>query len=668
MSKKEKKLINFTEVISSFPLQKEFIFITWDKSTKIFVGLCIFLFVIGVAGKFHFSHSPIWYQIFGNDAKLKKEVIWGKPQGIRMDEWLTDVPHIISQSELGYPISNPAIGPGTSAILQGMPVNNIITFFRPLHWGFMIFDVERGLSFLWMFRTIGCLISLFFLFNILTKGNFILSIFGSVAIFLSSGIQWWGIFTEPITFSVFAVIGFLGMLYSTKSKNIVLFGLLFTIFTYSFITTPLYPPRQVPLLYLMLFITISFVFVNKKIDIIKSNFSVKFISFIISLFFISGFLFYFFLINKDTIEIVFNTVYPGKRVSNGGDLDWTKLFSEFYWTSISAEQVPQRWKNVCEASGFLMFFPIIFYGIAKNFFLKKKQNLMVVVMSSFMILGLYFIFIGFPTIISKITFFSMVTPVRFLYGFGVANYILLILYVNSKEYNDNSVSLLENISIGILSFFLVYFNGYFTNIATNMFFTKTSIILVAFFFTVIYLLILNISIKFSTPILFTLVLLFSFRNFLSNPLSRTLTEITENPFIIQAKAIVSQDKNSGWIVFGPQMIFSNFLKTSGANVWSGVKYTPNYTNLKVLDLKGVFDSVYNRYAHTVYYSNITPNDTVLFKKVEDDNYSVFIDPCSEKLNKIGINYFFFTYLPQPNETRCMKLISSGNFNIYKRND
>jgi len=52
-----------------------------------------------------------------------------------------------------------------------------------------------------------------------------------------------------------------------------------------------------------------------------------------------------------------------------------------------------------------------------------------------------------------------------------------------------------------------------------------------------------------------------------------------------------------------------------------------------------------------------------------DGYAIHLDPCSPRLQKLGVKYFVFTYRPQPVEIRCMTPIdTSAVFFIYKRID
>jgi hypothetical protein len=80
-------------------------------------------------------------------------------------------------------------------------------------------------------------------------------------------------------------------------------------------------------------------------------------------------------------------------------------------------------------------------------------------------------------------------------------------------------------------------------------------------------------------------------------------------------------------------------------------------------------SIYNRYAHIDMQTFISGNDSVNFKLTADDAFSIFIDPCSSRLQKLGVKYIVFTYKPKAAETRCLTPVDTSSiFFIYKRND
>ena len=88
--------------------------------------------------------------------------------------------------------------------------------------------------------------------------------------------------------------------------------------------------------------------------------------------------------------------------------------------------------------------------------------------------------------------------------------------------------------------------------------------------------------------------------------------------------------------------------------------------MAVLDPKA--DSIYNRYAHVDMHTFINGSDTVALQLLGNDGYAIHMDPCSPRLQRLGIKYFVFTYKPTLAETRLMTPIDTVGAFIYKRND
>jgi hypothetical protein len=92
--------------------------------------------------------------------------------------------------------------------------------------------------------------------------------------------------------------------------------------------------------------------------------------------------------------------------------------------------------------------------------------------------------------------------------------------------------------------------------------------------------------------------------------------------------------------------------------------------MHVIDPTAKRDTVYNRYAHSIYRPYSNPTDTVVIDNGGSyDGYTVFIDPCSPKLKKLNVRYAIFDKVEQPADVRCMTLLSElGTLKVYRIND
>jgi hypothetical protein len=207
--------------------------------------------------------------------------------------------------------------------------------------------------------------------------------------------------------------------------------------------------------------------------------------------------------------------------------------------------------------------------------------------------------------------------------------------------------------------------------ATANFFSSEQVTTAILLACISYLLVRYKSFRFVTPVACLFLLGLNISNAAVHPVSSGLSSLLEQPLVEKTKAIHQKDPNARWVVFGSRQLegsnWANLLKTNGINVLNGVKWIPFVKDMAVLD-SAADPFIYNRYAHIDLHLFFNGRDTVAFQQLGNDGYAVHMDPCSPRLQKIGVRYFVFTYKPQPIETRCMTAIDTSGFFIYKRND
>ena len=643
--------------------------ILFDLRTKLFLFSLLALYIILSLFKVHTSSIGNWDIVSGKPEA--ETVITGTPRYIRLDEWMIGTPAVIGQYNAGMPLSNPADGAGNMPVIYGFPVKDISTVLRPAQWSYFIFDVERAFSFSWNFGIFFFLMSTFLLFMLLTKNNFLVSVTSAFFIFLSSAVQWWTyLIASEMMYLNGIFISLVYILYSKKISSLVISGIIL-LFSISGIFFNLYPPFQIPLIYLYSLMFIGFLIQRKNFAVFKENLLAKgFVLFgVLVLFGVSAYHYY--TISRDTYSLVLNTVYPGRRFSTGGDLSNGKLFSEFFGRYMSDSNVPTQWLNICEASNFIMFFPIIFYVIALRYIKFKKVDPLLICLSIFVLIGLIYVLAGFPAFLSKASLLSMSPASRALPILGAGNAVLLFYFLGIR--NADEKEKFTWIEFGILAVAVfVLIKTICTNIldATDNFFTTQEATTATLLMAAAYLLVRYKSFRFISPIACLFLLGLNISNAAVHPVSSGLSSILEHPLVEKTKEVYEKDRTPRWAVFGSQQLdgsnWANLVKTNGINVFNGVKWIPPLKDMEVLDSNA--DSVFNRYAHIDMHTFINGRDTVVFQALGPDGYAIHMDPCSPRLQKLGIKYFVFTYKPQPGEVRCMTPIDSSNFFIYKRND
>ena len=649
--------------------------VLFDRKTKIFLLLLLLTYIILSSLKIHTSNIAYWDMIFG--LPKSESVIAGEPQFRRMDEWMISSPGAIGQYHAGMPLTNSSIGGLNAPVVWGLPVKDISTVLRPSIWSYFVFDVEHAFAFSWNFNIFFFLISTFLLFMLLTRNNFWISVTGTFFIFFSGGIQWWSYFISNYMLylnGMFIAIAYL--LYNKKLIPLIIAGLVFLLSAYGFIFN-LYPPFQVPLLWLYLFLFAGFLMQRKNFGLMKEKWQLKSIVFAVSLIILIGFTYHYYNLVKDTYSAMLNTVYPGRRFSTGGDMANGKLFAEFFGVFMNDNYTPKQWMNVCEASGFIMFFPIVFYAMGYYYFKTKKTDPLLIAVSIFLLVGLTYVLVGFPGFLSKITLFSMSPATRSLPIVGVGSAMLLICYLASDKVRikNEKISWVEFgvLAASILIFLLIVVS--FINRSTENFFSKNEVTIATTLAVITYLLTRYKNFRFVLPVLCLFLLGWVLPNAKINPVTKGLAPILENPLVVDSKEIHDKDPQARWAMFGDTRL-TNLLKANGIDLLNSVKLVPPMSDMKVLDPTGSNDSAYNRYAWITMNSKeiaqfLIPGfrDTVIFRKAYQDGYSIFMDPCSPKMKQLRVKYFVFDYAPTPQEVRCMtKLKENAGLFIYKRND
>jgi hypothetical protein len=664
-----------TQVPGPAKLRTASTLILFDRKTKIFLAILLFAYLIISSLKIHTSNIANWDLFFG--LEKSESVIAGKPRFIRMDEWMISSTGAIGQYNAGMPIKNSSVGELNAPVVWGLPVKDISTVLRPNLWSYFVFDVERAFAFSWNFNIFFFLISTFLLFMLLTKNNFWLSITGTFFIFFSGGLQWWSYFIG--NYMLYLNGMFISMVYLLYNKDrwpLIIAGLIFIFSAYGFIFN-LYPPFQVPLLWLYLFLFIGFLIQKKSFQTIKENWRLKSIVFGVSLVILLLFTYHYYNLVRETYTMMLNTVYPGRRFSTGGNLKDGKVFAEFFGMFMTDTHTPIYWQNICEASGFIMFFPIVFYAMGYYYFKTKKTDPLLISISIFLIIGLLYVLLGFPAFLSKITLFSMSPDFRTLPIVGVGNCFLLICYIASSkmEVKKEKVSWIELGVIAAATFVFMMIVTTQINKATENYFTSTQVSVAIALIVVAYLLTRYKNFRFINSALLILLIGMVIPNANVNPVTKGLAPILENPLVVDSKEIHEKDPSARWALFGNTRL-THLLKANGIDLFNSVKLVPPMKDMKVLDPTGKYDSIYNRYAWMTMNSkqvsqffDVNWNDTVMFRQTFQDGYMIFIDPCSPKLKQLGVKYFVFDTVPNPKEVRCMtKLKENAGLFIYKRND
>jgi hypothetical protein len=641
--------------------------IRFDKKVKTYIGVCSLLFVLFVGLKLHNSSIALWSANMNDGADLRRGIVEGDPLPIRSDEWLVTTPFTMSQEKKHHPVTNEALGYGKIPLIMGLPANHLLSIIKPALWGYYFLDTERAFSWNWNFKIFPFLIASFLFLLLFTNNNFLVSLFGSLWLFLSSAIQWWSINTEVFTWGLVSITSIIYILYAGKTRVIILNGFIFLLAAYSFVMV-LYPAYQVPLAYFLLALLAGFVISKKEFRLLLNNKWVKLSVLAVSTVFLLSLLLFWYNECKETIRVVTDTVYPGKRDEIGGGFTFPAMFKDNFSWFVNQNTFPPQWGNICELSSFLMLSPIATILIIYSYLKNKTINPLLIPLLIFQVIVYIWLLNGFPPFIARLSMFSTTTTGRTLFIFGFANIIFTLIYLSQFSKTSEETPLRPRMIV-VFSIIMgtVFLINYQLNKQVDHFFTRTQVINASILVAGLNWLVVYYSErKIFQYLFFVSCLFFVASNVFINPLSKGLSPFFENPLYKKVTAIKDKDPEAGWIVF-EHMMAPDFLKAAGINCFNGVQFAPPLNKLRILDPSGKSQNIYNRYAHIMVSPYVNAKDTVEFKLGQADLYSIKVDPCSPRLRQMGIKYLLFSYEPPKDQTRCLeKVDEASGFYIFKQ--
>ncbi|MBD2754760.1 DUF7657 domain-containing protein [Spirosoma validum] len=646
--------------------------IRFDKRVKWFLGICVGLFLLLTLAKINYSSIGMWNTVVPDGSDARRGIVSGKPRSIRIDEWGVVTPFMMSQAHQNFPLENSAIGGEKVALVGYYPIKHFVSIFRPSHWGFFLFDIEHGFAWHWNFVIFFSIISTTLLFLVLTRNNFWLSVFGSVWLIFSPGFAWWSFFLLTLQFAgTVMLLSSIYVFYASSTRTILISGLLF-LWSFASFALILYPPYQVILGYLLLLLLVGFVWRNYRKELLFNKLWLKLGTFAVAGI-VLGLVFYQFYVDaKSTIDVMSNTVYPGKRSETGGTGFIANWFSEYYsgWL-IDNENFPKNWLNVCELSHFITFTPVIAVCTVLYFIRTRRIDPLLTILLGFVLFTLVYIEIGFPTFLAKATLFDLSPTRRAQVPFGIANVVLAVLYLDYMRQQNLKIKggLSFGLVVGVIGF-MVYAAWLNLNDSDGFYKAHQLFIPTLFFMGLNYLMLPVSTFRYKDVVIAGALVFFTIPNFKINPVGKGMSPITENMLYQKVRELHLQEPNARWVVLGSQYL-TYMVTATGVNQLSGVKNQPDFKTMRALDPTAKRDSAYNRYAHTVYSTYIDPvhPDTVVIQNNFEDAYQVGVDPCSPKLRKLNVRYFIFDHAPQPVEIRCMKQVAKlGGLEIYRTND
>lgn len=566
--------------------------------------IAFIIFILLIIFKVNGSSVDWWNNHI--DGGGKTSIILGKARPIRSDEWEVLLPIYLSQVNSPEPfqiISSLVTTSGQNVLItMGAPIKDIYTISKPLHWGILFLGPEYGISWYWNLKIILIILLSFELCMIITKGNKTISFLGTFWIALSPAVQWWfaqHVGDNVLYFEAIVVSFYYFLLYFSKPSLKILFAILFALSCVGYVT-PLYPPFQITFGFLCIIMMILiFTDFRKKIKIKKSD--------ILIIVCISAFiilmLIHLYIITKDSITLMNNTAYPGKRFSTGGGADSYGIISYLTNIFLPYERFNSIWAttNQCELSSFYNFLPAVL--LAFPVFIKKrvksaafKYGLAFLVYSLFFLLFAYCSFM--PVFISKITLLSYVTGSRAILAYTFSA-MLLSIWAIAEILRSGAIERTYSIIIsGIVM--TAYFIGIRLLDITD-YRLKYYVVIIILIMTLLSYLLLRAHKYIFSAIMIVIIFV---SGATVNPINIGTGVLTKSTISKEIQKVSKNDPDAMWIAVDNDSEVSGALGVliyaNGARSLAGINNYPDYGKWSVIDPSREYSNIYNRSAHITF--------------------------------------------------------------------
>ena len=600
------------------------------------------------------SSIHCWSDVIQSDVN---GVLLGKARAIRTDEWAVNTSFAFAQAASGFKYHSPVIGGGMDAfIVYGQPVLDIGVLFRPFQWGYLFLGPERGLSFFWSARLVALILVSFDLGMLILKNKRGLAAMFSLMIAFAPFVQWWFAINgmvEMLVFGFSAILILNRYLQTHSYPRRAAYGAIIAWLGTSYILT-FYPAWLVPISYIMLVLVIWSFLQNRKVMALTGKDALVLLEMLAIMAVSLGYVFF---KSRDTIGLVMNTVYPGKRVGiNTIPIQDLFIYPSGLFTTFLG-QFPGS--NACEVAGFFSFFPLGLVLFVINVVRRRRMDslsLGLVVSSVF--LGLY-CFAGFPELLLNITMlrFSMAGRTLPILMMGQ-----LMLLFREMAVAEDSVPLRYSLPLAvIISVLTVYaannrLNGYYLPV-------MTAILFVGFLGVSLSVLLIGKYPKMSLTLWVCVVTVALYGGLLVNPVQVGAGEILDNEVARLVKPIVEDAPDACWIV-DDEYPFINAIIPVGARTINSTNVYPQMTLWRKLDKDGEYEDIYNRYAHITV--QLIPEDTRFEYGETPDQFTLLLNP--DDLPLLDVDYILSKRQLEALDTGGIhfeNIATSGIYKVYR---
>jgi len=610
--------------------------------------IALFVLIVSVLFKLNGTSLYKWSDLLHGAEQYRP--ILGDARNVRSDEWAVWSVFSISQGLAGWPAASQAIAGGNVSTLWisvgGIPAFNIAFLFKPLYWGFLFLGTERGFSFLWTMRSLLLFFVSFELAMRYTKRNPWLSFGAAMLLTFAPYVQWWfsQSVAEVLIFGQGILLCLMAYVDSTSRKRRILLAVLLAYCIGCFVMVA-YITWLISTLYVVLAVSIAVLISNRK-RLSKADIATLLLPVLLAI----GYLAIIALSDKATLAAVQNSVYPGRRLVTIGDVfNKPSFFSGLYSLLLPFTQ-PQM-LNSSELSCFLSFAPAGTILAGYSMFKTKKIDSISVALIAFEIACLYFLLVGVPEVVAKITLLSRCN--RMNVALGLADIMLLIRGLSYSNKLPLPLVIGSTIAATIGHILMIL---YFFQLNKFVVIGLVGLYLVLFFLIFTYPGSKSPSKQILAFVLFCVML--TAGGFV-NPIQQGTKCVTETN-LVKTLASIKDAKEDVYLVEGYWPI-TNVPLLAGKTSFNSTQVYPNTEKWEPVDPDGQFEDVYNRFCHVSL--DLVETETSFELPYED---YMHVDLSVDDLKTYGIQYLVTTKAYTTLHDCTFTLVGAADeWNVYR---
>ena len=608
----------------------------------------------------------------------------GTPRSIRSDEWNVITPLIVEQGRVGFSSSlKVGLGQHDLNVIGDVPTTNWSTIFRPWNIPSLFLNSSQGFAIRWWLLSL-LLITASYALVFEFSRRIDLAIFISLGIWLSPFFQWW---YAPGTLAVVgtAFFAFFFFVRTLRSRGLpLLVYTLLTVWAGVAFVIVLYPPFQIPVGIILIFLAIAELgYLVQSRSIRKIRLLVTVTGIAVLTFLILG---AWYLENQTTISAINGTVYPGHRLSPGGDAVLSNVLSAPFGLQLSLHgALGLVTINQSEISSFLILGPFVLIGLifVKLNQLDLRSRWILGMLSISLAIFILWMFVGLPSSLAKLLLLSSSPGPRVVIGLGLTGFLMTAVFcaalANSTQtlpkHRKRSWHLPIELRItaggficGVISFAIYAWAGQQIRSGNpNLGLSPIELVALSLLAALTTSFLISARIRSGGVLLVVFSLL---AGITVNPLYRGLEPLSQSKIINNLKTLASQQSDASkqvWVSLGGQYV-TVLLTASGLPTLNAVQLYPDHNFWNSYLPGSTDDSIWNRYAQPLF--SLGPEGSKnSVSLLQADLIKLTFDPCGHQAREFRIGFYLSS---SPLNASCLSNKGSEEYQgatvyIYSRN-